>query len=364
MAASITVHLQIFKYPQLLRFSTDLDETGIKMHGLLRSFILNIVIIRVAVPFNKHYCQNLLKLLHDRLTKWATENEKIIHNQFGFQKNKSTVDCIFILHSLIAKTFNNNEKLFCKFVDYQKAFDSVDRKLLWYKLLRDGCSTTMVNALKAMYNSVQMCVKYKNKFSNFFALHSGVKQGDPFSTILFIFFINDLALSLADDNQQTTQISNINVFLLLFADDAVLVSSSQDGLQLMLDKLQEYSNLWNLRVNTEKLKIMIFERGKSNNFRFYYNDQQLEIVESFKYLGVTFYKNGYWHRTQKCIAEYGTYALHNLYRTLSNIQLSTKEKLKLFDSLVGSVLSYASEVWGYSKEDDKNECIHVFVVHC
>ena len=110
----------------------------------------------------------------------------------------------------------------------------------------------MVNALKAMYNSVQMCVKYKNKFSNFFASHSGVKQGDPLSTILFIFFINDLALSLADDNQQITQISNMNVFLLLFADDAVLFSTSPDGLQLMLDKLQEYSNLWNLRVKTEK----------------------------------------------------------------------------------------------------------------
>ena len=134
----------------------------------------------------------------------------VIHNQFGFQKNKSTVDCIFILHSLIAKTLNNNEKLFCTFVDYQKAFDSVDRKLLWYKLLRDGCSTTMVNTLKAMYNSVQMCVKYKNKFSNFFASHSRVKQGDPLSTILFIFFINDLALSLADNNQQTTQISNMS----------------------------------------------------------------------------------------------------------------------------------------------------------
>ena len=51
MAASITVHLQIFKRPQLLRFPTDLDETGIKIHDLLRSFILNIVIVRVAVPF-------------------------------------------------------------------------------------------------------------------------------------------------------------------------------------------------------------------------------------------------------------------------------------------------------------------------
>ena len=52
MAASITVHLQIFKRPYLPHFSTDLDKTGIKIHGLLRSFIQNIVIIRVAVPFN------------------------------------------------------------------------------------------------------------------------------------------------------------------------------------------------------------------------------------------------------------------------------------------------------------------------
>ena len=54
MAASITAHLQIFKRPQLLHFSTDLDETGIKIHGLLISFILNMVIIRVAVPFNEN----------------------------------------------------------------------------------------------------------------------------------------------------------------------------------------------------------------------------------------------------------------------------------------------------------------------
>ena len=65
MAASITVHLQIFKRPQLPHFSTDLDETGIKSHGLLRSFILNIVIIRIAVPFNsKEKCLGLNSYRH------------------------------------------------------------------------------------------------------------------------------------------------------------------------------------------------------------------------------------------------------------------------------------------------------------
>ena len=54
MAASITDHLQIFKRPQLPHFSTGFDRTSIKFHGLLRSFIQNIVIIRVAVPFKAY----------------------------------------------------------------------------------------------------------------------------------------------------------------------------------------------------------------------------------------------------------------------------------------------------------------------
>ena len=61
MAASITVHLQIFKHPQLLRFSADLDETGIKIHGLSRYFILNIVIIRVAFPFKETKCHRQME---------------------------------------------------------------------------------------------------------------------------------------------------------------------------------------------------------------------------------------------------------------------------------------------------------------
>ena len=60
MATSITVHLQIFKRPQFLRFSTYLDETGIKIHGLLGSFILYIVIIKVAVPFKDKPMEYLL----------------------------------------------------------------------------------------------------------------------------------------------------------------------------------------------------------------------------------------------------------------------------------------------------------------
>ena len=63
MANSITVHLQIFNRPQLLHFSTDLGETGIKIHGLLKYFLYNIAIIRVAIPFNRIYIPNSRKLV-------------------------------------------------------------------------------------------------------------------------------------------------------------------------------------------------------------------------------------------------------------------------------------------------------------
>ena len=62
-------------------------------------------------------------ILNNRILKWAYENRKIADCQFGFQKNKSTIDCIFVFHAIISKILNRGEKLYCCFIDYQKAFD-------------------------------------------------------------------------------------------------------------------------------------------------------------------------------------------------------------------------------------------------
>ena len=80
------------------------------------------------------------QLLLNRLTKWLTENETITDNQFGFQKGKSTTDCVFLLHVIISKVLNSSGKLYCAFIDYEKCFDKVDRSLLWQKLLKENVS--------------------------------------------------------------------------------------------------------------------------------------------------------------------------------------------------------------------------------
>jgi hypothetical protein len=77
-------------------------------------------------------------VIQSRLMKWSCTQENIMKNHFGFQKNKSTTDCIFALYAISSKVLSEGDKLYCAFIDYGKAFDRVDRNMLWHKLIKEG----------------------------------------------------------------------------------------------------------------------------------------------------------------------------------------------------------------------------------
>ena len=89
-------------------------------------------------------------ILNERLTSWAEENSVFLENQFGFRKSKSTVDCSFILHGLVQHFLNSSTNLYCSFVDLSRAFDNVDRNVLWFKLQQAGISCKIINLVKNM----------------------------------------------------------------------------------------------------------------------------------------------------------------------------------------------------------------------
>jgi len=95
------------------------------------------------------------QIILNRLTKWSIDNEIFIDNQFGFQKGKSTIDCIYILHSVIARTLALKMILYCCFIDYEKCFDKITRSHLLHKLITENVSFRFVQALEAMYNAVK-----------------------------------------------------------------------------------------------------------------------------------------------------------------------------------------------------------------
>ena len=292
------------------------------------------------------------QILLNRLNKWAEKEKKILDNQFGFQNGKSTVDCIFTLHSIIAKTLDAGEKLYCIFIDYEKAFDKIDRSLLWQKLLKENISVKFVKALCSMYTVVKSCIRYHYCWSFFFNSHVGLKQGDPSSPLLFMMFINDIVEKINDDFNEIFSFQELRLFILLYADDAVLFAKAPKVLQSLLHDLEIYCLTLGLKINTSKTKAMIFEKGRHTYYDFYLNNVKLELVTSFKYSGIHFFKNGHWYRTQKRLAKHASFALHNLFSVFREIELPVSEICKLFDSFVGLILNYGAEVWGMYEAKD------------
>ena len=180
--------------------------------------------ITVSNILSKIYSQILL----NRLTKWSEKHEFLCKNQFGFQKGKSTSDCIYILHSIITKVLQSQEKLYCIFIDFEKAFDKIDRLKLWNKLITENVSSKMVLALKAMYKTVKTCIRHNNSYSAFIESKLGVKQGDPSSPMIFMMFINDLNENINNNLNGIFTIDGIKIFLLLYADDQVIFGKSPE----------------------------------------------------------------------------------------------------------------------------------------
>jgi hypothetical protein len=73
----------------------------------------------------------LTSILTERLLSWSEDEGKLINNQFGFRPGRSTVDAIFILHGIISNILQNKLKLYSAFVEFRKAFDKLNRKILF-----------------------------------------------------------------------------------------------------------------------------------------------------------------------------------------------------------------------------------------
>ena len=252
--------------------------------------------------------------LRTRLNKWCEDHNVLSDSQFGFRNNRSTTDCIFILHIIIQKILSQKSKLYCAFIDYEKTFDTVIRDGLWVKLFKCGNSSRMIAILKSIYSVVKSCVRYCGDLSDFFDVSLGVKQGEPLSPLLFILFINDVQDNINVNNLSEYDINQLCIFLLLFADDIVLFTTNPRSLQLQLNSLYEFSQKWGLKINTKKTKICIFENRKSYcNFDWFIHDCKIDVVDAFCYLGVNLSSNGKMALAVKTISEQAVGAVNQLH---------------------------------------------------
>ena len=121
----------------------------------------------------QYYCSNFyavkeVRIVFSTMASMAAENNVITDAQFGFKADHSTVDAIFILQSLIDKKIKNKKKLYCAFVDLKRAFDSVYRNGLWFKLIKNGVDGKLLRIIRSVYSQAKSCVRHFGCLSDFF----------------------------------------------------------------------------------------------------------------------------------------------------------------------------------------------------
>ncbi len=285
-------------------------------------------------------------VLNSRLVKFLKSNNFNSDFQIGFSENCKTSDHILTLKTLTDKYFHKNKKLFVCFIDFRKAFDSVWRDALVYKLLNANVGGMFGRLIQNMYTHSSVQIKLNEGLTDAFQDNIGVKQGCVLSPTLFKLFINDLP-SIFTDKCQPVSLFNRKVTSLLFADDVVLTSESKEGLQQALNELLTYSNTWKLNVNTDKSKIMVFNKsGKMFNDKFFLDKEALENVRAYNYLGITCVPSGIFSVAINNLDQKAKKAMFKIRNSLFKTNVSPKMCLHIFDTLVRPINTYCSDVWG------------------
>ena len=176
---------------------------------------------------------------------------------------KQVSDWIFVLKLLISSQKAKGRPLYTAFVDFQKAFDSVDRPTLWAVLRNLGIKGQFLEALVSMYEHVRNTVKVNGTYSEIFECLVGVRQGDPLSPILFGLLIDRFHEYVEKRAPGKGFIFGVLlVAVLFFADDLLVVAQSLEELQLFLDLLNAFCSEIKLQVNVSKTFGVIFNASR------------------------------------------------------------------------------------------------------
>ncbi|CAF0968929.1 unnamed protein product, partial [Brachionus calyciflorus] len=187
-------------------------------------------------------------------------NKILSNDQHGFRSNHG---CESVLHEIIFQTNSIKSKrligLFL-FIDFKKAFDTVDQKLLLLKLRKYGFSDMALRLMENYFIDRKQFVKIANEKSDFMCCDLGVPQGSVLGPLLFLVYINDIVKFLSDFTVK------------LFADDTTLIQVGNDINELIeafnksIKKLLVWCHYNRIDINWSKTKIMFVSNKKKTCF--------------------------------------------------------------------------------------------------
>ena len=268
--------------------------------------------------------------------------------QAGFRQNRSCTDQIATLRIIVEQSIEWNSPLYINFIDYEKAFDSVDRESLWKLLRHYGIPEKMVNLIRNSYSGMSCRVVHEGQLTNSFQVRTGVRQGCLLSPFLFLLTIDWIMKTSTRERRNGIQWTLWDQLDDLdFADDLALLSHSHQQMQEKTNVVAATSLQIGLNIHKDKTKIL--KTNSTSTERVTLNGKPLEEVQSFTYLGSVIDQQGGTVADVKARIGKARAAFIQLKKIWASRELSLTTKVRLFNTNVKSVLLYGAETWRTTK---------------
>ena len=278
---------------------------------------------------------------------------KVDQNNGGFIEGRRTSDNLFIINGLAQRQMLLNKHLILCFVDFSKAFDMVNRSVLFYKIMKCGWNGKVIDTLRSLYTKTKFRVKHQGWLSHLVDNVLGVNQDGVASGFLFRKYMSDLGTFL--DSEYGICVGEKITAHILWADDLVLISDSEKGMQRQLDGLLKFCSLNLMSVNEIKTKCMAVGSNCATVMNLSFNSNEIEQVTQYKCLGVivkSIRKNteDMFANNYPYLCDQGRKALFGILHRLRSITpVPPNVMFKLFNTVVKPILIYGSDVWGCNR---------------
>ena len=279
-------------------------------------------------------------------------------NQNGFRQKRSTTSHILALRRILEEVRKNNLPAVLIFLDFKKAFDSINRAMMFKILKAYGIPPRLLNAIKAMYTGTRAKVVTEDGDSDEFEITAGVLQGDTLAPFLFVITL-DYALRKAINGREADLGFTLSprksrrhpakaLADLDFADDIVLLSDDITRALALLTLVEKECLKIGLTSNAKKTKVMSVNLPLTALQSA--NGIPLETVDDFKYLGSWVNSTNQDIRVRKAMAWKALNGMNVVWRS----SLSRDLKIRFFRATVESILLYGSECWSLNSSSRKS----------
>ena len=288
------------------------------------------------VSLTSHLIKLFERVLVVKIVLYIEDNKILTDQQHGFRPHRNCLTQLLVHIDNILKIAESDNNADVVYIDFAKAFDKVDHKILLYKIKNLGIQGKIYNWIESFLTNRHQQVIVDGEVSESREVKSGVPQGTVLGPVLFLLFINDITEAIKFANIQC------------FADDCKLTleienENDHQKLQQDIEAAIMWSLLNNMELNMEKFQLL--HHGHKEELKTNYTlDSKTTLKPSthVKDLGVTVSEELAWRKHITNVTNEGkkfTFWILRSFKTRSTVLLH------LFKSFVISKLEYASPLW-------------------